>query len=175
MDNIIESARLIFFSSKHWVYGHQDGANNNPNAFFGKVADCTYLSYQANLHAGYNVPFLTTTGLIQNGALTPIASQYYELVEVKDAQPGDTIYYPGHVMVLTSWNGSRGSALGAQSTKTGVVEGVGINNSGDFWKEPKFVLRPKASIYVPELDLTDGAGTGLDSPKVTALGSVNAN
>jgi hypothetical protein len=170
MGDIVQSATKIFFTNKQWTYGTpQGGGSGNPNAFLGTKADCSYLVYQANLHAGYNVPFLNTNGLIENNALSTKAAQYYQVIPIKDAKPGDTIYYPGHVMVLTSWNGSGGTALGAQSANTGVVQNIPVGAEELYWKEPKFVLRPKASTYVAELDLTGGSGAGLGSPKVSTL------
>jgi len=175
MGNIVESAKQIFFSNQKWVYGQSHGGANNPNAFIGNAADCTYLVYQANLHAGYNVPYFDTRSLVTGNTLTERASQYYELVSLADAKPGDAIYYPqggyvptNHVMVLTSWDGTSGTALGAQSSKTGVVQDIPINKSV-YWETPTLVLRPKASTYVRELDLTGGVSTGLGSPKIAAL------
>ena len=70
-------------------------------------------------------------------------------------------------MLITAWDGKIGTALGAQSS--GVKEGVSFGPTANYWKEPKYVLRPKESTYVAELDLTGGAGTGIGSPKVAAL------
>ena len=106
MGDIVQSARNTFFGDKSWVYGQNHGGASNPNAFKGNQADCTYLVYQSNLHAGYNVPYLSTGGLIKNGTISPEAAKYYEVVDAKDARPGDTVYYPAaaqnanHVMVL---------------------------------------------------------------------------
>ncbi len=176
MGDIVQSARNTFFSNKRWVYGQNHGGANNPNAFLGNKADCTYLVYQSNLHAGYNVPHLSTGALVKNGTLSAEASKYYEVVDAKDAKPGDTIYYPqgsknvNHVMVLTEWNGTTktGAALGAQSENTGVTDGIEIGSNAPYWQQPSLILRPKASTYVPELDLTDGPGTGISAPRVAA-------
>ena len=176
MGDIVKSARNTFFSEKTWVYGQNHGGATNPNAFVGNQADCTYLVYQSNLHAGYNVPYLNTSSLVKNGAISPMAAKYYDVIDPKDAQPGDTVYYPAasqnanHVMVLTSWDGeaNAGTALGAQSTNTGLKDGVVINEKGSYWQSPALILRPKVETYVPELDMTGGAGTGISAPRVAA-------
>ncbi len=176
MGDIVQSARKTFFGDKSWVYGQNHGGASNPNAFKGNQADCTYLVYQSNLHAGYNVPYLSTGGLIKNGTISPEAAKYYEVVDAKDARPGDTVYYPAaaqnanHVMVLTSWDSSKntGVALGAQSEKSDLKDGIKIGADKDYWKAPTLILRPKAETYVPELDLTGGPGTGIGSARVAA-------
>jgi hypothetical protein len=174
MGNPAKAALKTFFGDKHFVYGHAvDGNANNPNADIGNRADCTYLAFVANNQAGYNVPYLATSQLVANGQLTSRAARYYEQIPAKDAGPGDMLVFNGHVMLIQTGNGIEGTALGAQSTQSGLKSDEPFGSPKDYWggkgPEVQMVLRPRLETYVPEKDLVGGPGTGLDSPKVAAL------
>ncbi|RTL42336.1 MAG: hypothetical protein EKK53_11440, partial [Burkholderiales bacterium] len=172
MGNPADAARKTFFGDKKFDYGHNTGGPNNPNADSGNVADCSYLAYVANNQAGFNVAYFSTKQLTVGGVLTEKASKYYETVDARDARPGDMLVFDGHVMLIESGNGISGTALGAQSARTGLASDVEFGGKDTYWGRTvpiQTILRPRPETYVPEKDLVGGPGTGIDSPKVATL------
>lgn len=165
------------------------GLDTNNNGI--REVDCSALVYNAMRGAGYYLPgsstsSFTTRTLFQGDNLTQVAKDNFTSFEAKDVLTGKADLKPGDILLFKGVNGNTNQHTaifygydesgklmfyGSQtSTGPGIVT---INKEeGSYWNGGKSelisALRPNESLYISQMDLTGGPGTGLSSPNVVA-------
>ncbi len=163
------------------------GVDTNNNGI--REVDCSVLVYNALRGAGYYLPGssaagFTTQTLFSGDNITKIAADNFTSFKPKDIADNQTLLRPGDILLFKGVNGntSQHTAIfygydekkqmmfyGSQtSTGPGVAAVVPGNFFGGTKSELIGALRPQEALYIPEMDLTGSAGTGLSSANVMA-------
>jgi len=157
MISILNAALARFFNGQIWTYKGtvpSDGSvvmsgtyntnvpdNNGVSFYTGKVTgpgiDCSHFVEQAELAAGFNVPYETTAAMatiIHSYNENPNEiDPYYNVVALNAAQVGDLVVFVGHVGIISSYSYdsttkiATGTFIGAQSSATGLATGVNFS------------------------------------------------
>jgi hypothetical protein len=126
-----------------------------PPGGHGLGIDCSQLVYQAQLGAGYNIPYRTTSQIYQDGKLTSDGAKHYDTVPVKDLKRGDLVLFSTHIGIIESFDPKtgKGQFYGSQ-TSTGPSLASFDINGGAYWggnSQPILTgLSPKAQTYDPK-------------------------
>jgi len=171
-----------------YEYGQKGrtGVDTDHNGF--REVDCSVLVYNALRNAGYYLPDssaagFTTKTLFSDDNLTKTATDNFTSFKAKDVfsreadlQPGDILLFKGvhgntsqHVAIFYGYDEKNNVMFYGSQTSTGPGVAV-VGKVGTYWNGEKSELigavRPNESLYIPEMDLTGGAGTGLGSVNV---------
>jgi hypothetical protein len=178
-----------------YEYGQAGRTGRDTDGDGFREVDCSALVYNAMRNAGYAMPGVvptsgsvnfTTNTLFSGRTLTETATKNFDSLNPQEP----TTFKTGDIMLFAPKGGAQHMGIyygqdaqgnpmfyGSQ-TSTGpavftMKESNGTATEGDvktFFNTDNLigVLRPKPELYVPEMDLTGGAGTGLSSGHVMA-------
>lgn len=184
------SAAAVKNPDAQYEYGQKGrtGVDTDHNGF--REVDCSVLVYNALRNAGYYLPDssaagFTTQTLFSGDNLTKTATDNFTSFKAEDVfsreadlQPGDILLFKGvngntsqHVAIFYGYDENKQMMFYGSQTSTGPgVASFTPGNEKEYWggKDSKLIgaLRPNESLYIPEMDLTGGAGTGLGSANV---------